>query len=82
MDADIEKIVSIIIPCYNAEKCIIQCLESINQSSYPNDYIEVLLIDGISTDMTIQLVKQYQKDNDLHIKIINNKKGIKTLVLI
>lgn len=74
MENDKKKIVSIIIPCYNAEKTIVRCLESICNSSYPNSSIEVLLVDGMSNDKTVQTVKEYQNKKNLDIKIIDNNK--------
>jgi glycosyltransferase involved in cell wall biosynthesis len=74
MENDKEKIVSIIIPCFNAEKTIVRSLESINKSSYANSYIEVLLVDGMSDDNTIETVREYQKSNNLTIKIITNER--------
>lgn len=44
--------VSIIIPCFNEEKYIEQCLDSIVTGTYPQDRMEILVIDGRSTDGT------------------------------
>ena len=74
MENDKKKIVSIIIPCYNAEKTIVRCLDSINNSSYSNSLIEVLLVDGMSNDKTLLNVKEYQNKNNLDIRVVNNKK--------
>ena len=48
---------SIIIPTYNSEISIVQTLESIIAQSFNN--VEVLIIDGQSTDGTISLVAPY-----------------------
>lgn len=66
-----DKLVSIIIPCRNEEKYIIKCLQSIHESDYPKEFIEVLIIDGMSTDNTRILIDEYRKDKK-YIKVINN----------
>ncbi len=43
--------ISVIIPCYNAEKFLRQCLVSILSSKF-TDY-EVILIDNCSTDKSV-----------------------------
>lgn len=56
--------ISIIIPTYNASKTLSSALESILKQSF-SDY-EILIIDGLSTDNTIDIAKSY---NDKRIKI-------------
>ena len=51
--------VSIVIPCLNEEKYIGKCLNSILENDYPNNKIEVLVIDGKSNDMTKEIVRNY-----------------------
>ncbi len=55
---------SIIIPTYNSEKTIKDCLDSIISQTY-TDY-EVLIMDGVSSDNTINIVKEY-KNSNIHI---------------
>jgi cellulose synthase/poly-beta-1,6-N-acetylglucosamine synthase-like glycosyltransferase len=52
--------VSIIIPAYNAEKTIKQCLESIMNQDYADDY-EVIVVDDGSTDSTPRIVSEFSK---------------------
>jgi glycosyltransferase involved in cell wall biosynthesis len=51
--------ISIIIPCRNEETYISECLESIISNNYPKEKIEVFVIDGLSTDNTINIVQDY-----------------------
>ncbi|MCC9823363.1 glycosyltransferase, partial [Streptococcus agalactiae] len=44
----IKKLVSVIVPVYNSELVIENCVESLLQQTYPE--IEILLIDDGSTD--------------------------------
>lgn len=50
-------IVSIITVCYNAESVILPTLKSVTTQSYPS--IEYIVIDGASSDSTLELVRQY-----------------------
>lgn len=52
-------LVSIIIVTYNAEKHIGNVLESLIPRI--NEQTEVIIIDGLSTDNTINIIKKYQK---------------------
>lgn len=52
-----EKILSIIIPCYNSEKYIGECLDSLRGQSL--DGVEVIVIDGGSSDQTLAVVSEY-----------------------
>ncbi len=49
-------LVSIIIPTYNSEKTIVQCLKSIKNQTYPN--IEIIIVDGGSEDKTVEISKK------------------------
>lgn len=60
--------ISIIIPTYNASKTLSVALESVLKQTFA-DY-EILVIDGLSTDNTIDIAKCY---NDERIKIISEK---------
>jgi glycosyltransferase involved in cell wall biosynthesis len=66
------KKISIIIPTLNEEKYISSCLDSILESDYENEKIEVFVVDGISEDSTRQIVKEYH-DKYLFVKLIENQ---------
>lgn len=53
----IEKLVSIISPCYNGEKYVCKFLDSLLNQTYSN--IELLFVDDASTDCTSEIVKSY-----------------------
>lgn len=65
-----QSLVSIIIPAYNAEKSIINTVDSILKQNYLN--FEVLIINDGSTDNTEQVSKSI---NDSRVKIINKENG-------
>jgi glycosyltransferase involved in cell wall biosynthesis len=51
-------LVSVIIPCYNAERYIAETLESVFAQTYPT--IEVVVVDDGSTDNTVEVLKSYK----------------------
>lgn len=64
---------SIICPIYNEERYIEQCIDSILKQDYPLDDIELLLVDGMSTDNTLLKIKPYTEQYSW-IKVLKNPK--------
>ena len=60
--------ISVIIPTYNSERYIMDCLNSIFNSTYTN--YEVIIVDDGSNDNTINLIKNIKNRN---IKIYSCK---------
>ncbi|MDR2407546.1 MAG: glycosyltransferase, partial [Bacteroidales bacterium] len=50
--------ISIITVCYNSEKYIRSAIESVLGQTYEN--IEYILVDGASTDRTLDIIKEYE----------------------
>ena len=67
--------VSIICPVYNEEKFIDRCVKSIIAQDYPTDSLEVLFIDGRSTDRTRELIEKYTKDYP-YIHLLDNPQQV------
>lgn len=63
-------LVSIIVPCYNADIYIKKCLESILQQTYIK--LEIIIINDGSTDNSLNICQQLQLQ-DKRIKIINQE---------
>jgi len=67
--------VSISIPARNEEKYIEKCLQSIVNSEYPKENLQVFVVDGLSNDSTPQIVKNFdEKYNYIHL--IENKRQL------
>lgn len=54
-------LLTVIIPVFNASNYLSECLESILNQSF--DGFEVLCVDDGSTDHSLELLKQYERDN-------------------
>ena len=63
-------LISIIVPVFNAEKYIAQCLDSILNQTYK--YLEILCINDGSGDNSINILNQY-KNRDSRIVIIDKQ---------
>ena len=70
-----KKLVSIIIPCYNAEDYLIETLNSIENQTYEN--IEIICINDGSTDQTQKILEEWHKNTKIRNVIINqNNLGV------
>ena len=65
--------VAIIIPCYNEEKYIEECIESILSSDLNHEETEVIFVDGKSSDNTVEIIEKYISNNPF-IQILHNEK--------
>lgn len=63
-------LVSTIIPVYNAEKFLEECIESLRNQTLKE--IEMIFINDGSTDNSLEILKKYEKI-DSRIKVINQK---------
>ena len=64
-------LVSVIIPCYNVEEYIVECLDSVYNQTYA--HIEVIVVDNNSVDNTLQLVHDYKERNHAPLTITQEK---------
>lgn len=66
--------VSVIIPVYNVEKYIEQCINSILNQTYKN--IEIVIVDDGSTDNSYNIIKKYIKSSDNIRYIKQDNQGV------
>lgn len=50
-------LISVVIPAYNEAKFIASCLDSVYDQDYPREQMEVIVVDGASTDETAKIVE-------------------------
>lgn len=67
-----QKLVSVIIPCFNAERWIAETIDSCLKQTYP--YIEIIVIDDCSTDNSLEIIKSYG-DKVIWERLTENKGG-------
>jgi len=51
--------ISVIIPTFNGERRIRDCLESIVNQDYPHEKVEILVVDDNSNDRTVEVAQTY-----------------------
>lgn len=64
--------ISIIVPVYNAEKYIENCIQSIIDQSHNN--IEIIFVDDGSVDSSLEILNKY-KSLDKRVKVISKENG-------
>lgn len=73
--------VSIIAPVYNAENELGKLLDSLINLDYPQDLVEIIIVDNKSTDNTREIVKKYPvkllEEIDVQSSYAARNKGIK-----
>jgi glycosyltransferase involved in cell wall biosynthesis len=67
----LQPFVTIIIPCRNEERYIRKVLENISVQDYPDHLTEVIVMDGMSTDLTANIVSEFAKLHP-YISILEN----------
>lgn len=67
--------VSVIIAARNAEQHIGRCLDSVLGQDYPPERMEILVLDGMSTDGTPEIVRRYAGE-DTRVKLLENPQRI------
>ncbi len=67
-----DNLISVIVPVYNVEKYVGECLQSITNQTYKN--LEIIVVDDGSTDNSGKLCDEFAK-TDSRIKVIHCKNG-------
>ncbi len=67
------KTLSVVVPCFNEENYIENCILSLLQNGYPTSQMEILIVDGMSEDGTRELVLNLSKEFP-QVRLIDNHK--------
>ncbi len=65
-------IISVIVPVYNAEKYLVECIESMQAQTISD--VEFVFVDDHSSDSSLSILSAYKK-NDSRIKIVEQEHG-------
>src|SRR5690606_18531829 len=63
-------LISIVVPVYNSEKYLPECIESILNQNYAN--IELIIVNDGSTDNSLSIAEKFS-ENDSRIKILSQR---------
>lgn len=67
--------ISIIVPVYNSEETLFACLQSINDSTYPNRNMQIVLADNQSTDNSFAAFARAQNHFNLNLQMMQTAQG-------
>lgn len=65
---------SILVPVYNVEKYLEQCVDSLLNQTYKGEY-EIILVDDGSTDSSGAICDRYAENNPDKIKVVHKENG-------
>ena len=63
--------ISVVIPCYNGHKFLVEAVDSIHEQTYPP--IEIVVVDDGSTDRTAELLAQLKRSSQIPIVAITQR---------
>lgn len=82
MSANLEKLIliSVVIPCRNEKKYIVECLQSLLNQELSRDEYEIIVVDGLSDDGTREILFQFEKQYSM-IHVIDNELKITPIAM-
>ncbi|MDC0335729.1 glycosyltransferase [Pseudodesulfovibrio sp.] len=66
--------VSVIVVCLNEAEVIGRALNSLVKQDYPSDLTEIIVVDGNSTDGTLDIVREFEKSHGVRL-VVEPRKG-------
>lgn len=73
-----KKLVSVIVPCYNAENVIDRCISSLVRQSIGLENLEIVLVDDASTDHTYEKLQEWENRYPESILLIHCEENGRT----
>lgn len=74
-------VASLIVPIFNEAHFIESCVRTLQKQDFPAEQREILLVDGNSTDATIEVLKKLEAEDPEHIRVLNNPKRIQAAAM-
>ena len=62
-------LLSVVIPCKNEEKNILQTLQSLENQTFDMNDVPVIIADAGSTDTTLDIIAEFQKHSKMDIQV-------------
>ena len=72
-----EKLISIIIPCYNASALISRCFDSLKAQTIGIDHLQIIFVDDASTDDTWEKLRSFERELPDNVCIIRNDENMR-----
>lgn len=69
------KKISIIIPCYNSEKYVRECFESVKNQTIGLEEIQVIFVNDASTDHTWDVLQKFEQEYPESVVLVNLEKN-------
>jgi glycosyltransferase involved in cell wall biosynthesis len=68
---DRKKLISIIIPVFNAEKTLYKCLDSLNNQTYKN--LQLIFVNDSSKDNSLDILNNFSDESDYKVNVISHE---------
>ncbi len=68
--------ITVVVVCYNEEKKIAECIQSILDQSYPADLIQLIVVDNVSTDLTRDIIRSFSEKYRRVTLVTNSERNI------
>lgn len=72
---------SLIVPIFNEERFIEECVRSLRKQDIPPERMELLLVDGASTDGTMAILRRLEAEDPAHIRVLENPRRIQAAAM-
>lgn len=69
--------ISVIVPCYNAEKYIDKCMESLVNQTIGLNKLELILVNDASTDQTLEKLKEWEAKYPKSVIVITYEENLR-----
>lgn len=69
----VKPLISVLVPCYNVEKYLVECLDSIVAQTYSN--LEIICLNDGSTDSTLDIINTYASKDERFVVIDKPNSG-------
>ena len=76
---DIE--LSVVVPIYNEERFIERCVTSLMHQDYPINRVEIMLVDGRSTDSTPRILRELEERYPETVRVFDNPGRIQSCAM-
>ncbi len=68
--------ISVVVPVYNSEDTLFACIQSIRESTYPHELVQVILADNQSTDDSFEVFTRAQnRFADMNMQLLHTEQG-------